>query len=378
MEVTDTNSEIVKVEVVEAIKDEIEAEGTSEGTGLGIVDYESDQEKTETEVKEEGSVEAIEIKDEIITLSPEAKKVAAESEILKKRYELYKMFWGLQSFMSSENSKRFEDPAKTAVGAVGTINKAITHTPSPAEVQKESWAELMVHANAVLSAFEEARFTDQEYQAMMIANKKSTAKIDASKTDSTAESQSVAEIEQYFGCKYLTSSELLALQIRDPLFREQLAAQILFYVDYLRSHPIHVIGPPPVAVSSSTISIKEKLAASAAEKAATEGTRGGRGSRGNCLPLFIYFHSFFFSFFFRSSLSLSLSRSHICFVSLSLIAAPIAPVVPVVAITPDAPSFVTQTEGGLHILNIGSDLHLLERRAYSLLQVRVTVRIRKG
>ena len=42
------------------------------------------------------------------------------------------------------------------------------------------------------------------------------------------------DIEQYFGCKYLTSSELLSLQIRDPYFRQQLAAQILFYVNFLR------------------------------------------------------------------------------------------------------------------------------------------------
>ena len=42
------------------------------------------------------------------------------------------------------------------------------------------------------------------------------------------------DIDQYFGCKYLTSSELLSLQIRDPYFRQQLAAQILFYVNFLR------------------------------------------------------------------------------------------------------------------------------------------------
>ena len=59
----------------------------------------------------------------------------------------------------------------------------------------------------------------------------------------------------YMGCKYLTSSELLSLQIRDPLFRQQLAAQLLFYVNHLRFHPISLLpagaNPPTTTISTS-------------------------------------------------------------------------------------------------------------------------------
>ena len=44
----------------------------------------------------------------------------------------------------------------------------------------------------------------------------------------------VDDFSAYFGCKYLTSSDLLVLQVRDPSFRLQLGAQILFYINYLR------------------------------------------------------------------------------------------------------------------------------------------------
>ena len=47
-------------------------------------------------------------------------------------------------------------------------------------------------------------------------------------------SEIIDDIDVYFGCKYLTSSELLSLQIRDPSFRLQLASQLLFYVNFLR------------------------------------------------------------------------------------------------------------------------------------------------
>ena len=59
----------------------------------------------------------------------------------------------------------------------------------------------------------------------------------------------------YMGCKYLTSSELLSLQIRDPLFRQQLAAQLLFYVNHLRFHPISLLPagtPPPITTISTS------------------------------------------------------------------------------------------------------------------------------
>jgi THO complex subunit 1 transcription elongation factor len=54
------------------------------------------------------------------------------------------------------------------------------------------------------------------------------------KSDTDSATAYPDDIEAYFGCKYLTSSDLLSLQIRDPSFRLQLAAQILFYINFLR------------------------------------------------------------------------------------------------------------------------------------------------
>lgn len=66
----------------------------------------------------------------------------------------------------------------------------------------------------------------------MISGKKNTKKLND--IENILIDKNDDNIEQYFGCKYLTSSELLSLQIRDPYFRQQLAAQILFYINFLR------------------------------------------------------------------------------------------------------------------------------------------------
>ena len=73
----------------------------------------------------------------------------------------------------------------------------------------------------------------------MITAKKNTKKINNIVDNSINKNDDY--IEQYFGCKYLTSSELLSLQIRDPFFRQQLCAQILFYVNFLRYLLIYLL-----------------------------------------------------------------------------------------------------------------------------------------
>ena len=74
------------------------------------------------------------------------------------------------------------------------------------------------------------KYSESEWQAMTMAARMK-AKSD---TDSATADTNNMDIEAYFGCKYLTSSDLLSLQIRDPSFRLQLAAQILFYINFLR------------------------------------------------------------------------------------------------------------------------------------------------
>ena len=62
-----------------------------------IVDYDSDGDKMEENINIDPSKTSDALTDEN---SP-------ESVLLKEKYESYKMFWGLQSFMVTENAKRF-------------------------------------------------------------------------------------------------------------------------------------------------------------------------------------------------------------------------------------------------------------------------------
>lgn len=98
-----------------------------------------------------------------------------------------------------------------------------------------------------------AGFSDQEVKAMVLARK--NEKLKNGKQNENKKFDNA--MDQYFGCKYLTSSELLSLQIRDPFFRQQILAQVLFYIDYLKSHPIVILGSAPTAgAGTSTISTK--------------------------------------------------------------------------------------------------------------------------
>ena len=151
---------------------------------IGIVDYESDQEKSD-EIDGKMKMNIVESGDE----GPESADVRA-------KYSTYKMFWGLQSYMSSENSKRFTDcPAASAVavgggggggtltvtastgsasgsGGSGTNSAAVVVPPSssmsatttttttattPVDSQKAEWQSFMGHANSVLLAFEKGK-----------------------------------------------------------------------------------------------------------------------------------------------------------------------------------------------------------------------------
>ena len=81
-------------------------------SALGIVDYDS-----ETEKNEEMIVNETEKEDDVIDEnSPESVK-------LREKYMLYKTFWGLQSYMSSDNVKRFVDAptAAATTSNTGTI-----------------------------------------------------------------------------------------------------------------------------------------------------------------------------------------------------------------------------------------------------------------
>lgn len=190
---------------------------------------------TSTGVAEEGAMEVAEMYADLDqNESKEGDDDKEKEESFKKRYYLYRMFWGLQSYMSAENSKfTTVDESSTAAAQPAARKGAAAATAVAAAkaaattTAKARWSELMEHANTVLGTFERSEYSEQELQAMM--------------SSSSSTSAGSGE-EKYMGCKYLTSSELLSLQIRDPLFRQQLAAQILFYVNHLRFHPISLVA----------------------------------------------------------------------------------------------------------------------------------------
>ena len=76
----------------------------------GIVDYESDSEKVE-EMVVENRIDNDEINEN-----------SEDSIELSEKYGFYKMFWGLQEFMCTENAKRFVDCPAIMIGETGKIS----------------------------------------------------------------------------------------------------------------------------------------------------------------------------------------------------------------------------------------------------------------
>jgi hypothetical protein len=158
-------------------------------SALGIVDYDSETEKNEEMVLSE-----IEKED---TVTDENSPETVE---LREKYGFYKTFWGLQSYMSCENAKRFVDAPIAAAtasntgniiiiiiiknhrlhyekcsleyGCTNTYNQSCDNFSFPCfsfylfynqnensaiELQKKEWADLVNHANAVLKSFEDGK-----------------------------------------------------------------------------------------------------------------------------------------------------------------------------------------------------------------------------
>lgn len=138
-------------------------------------------------------------------------------------YDVYKTFWGLQSVLASETKE------------LDSLTK---------------WENIMDHTDQVLSLFEEPHNTFSELElkqekerykalcknAQIEEKQKRLRKV----TDNIKDEENEKEKESdngYVGTKYLTSSKLLSLQVRDPLLRQQLATQLLFFTHHIRARP---------------------------------------------------------------------------------------------------------------------------------------------
>jgi len=164
-------------------------------------------------------------------------------------YDTYRMFWELQ--------KLFISDVKEMQGPRGLDN----------------WQAFRRHADVVLTAFEQERFMFSELELKqemgrwndarrkageLIPESTTTtgsapapapvtvAQSKSKKSKSSKQSSAVAAVEgkdegdgvgAFLGTKYLTSSRLLALQLRDPLLRLQMASQLLFFTHSIRARP---------------------------------------------------------------------------------------------------------------------------------------------
>lgn len=115
------------------------------------------------------------------------------NESFQVSYALYESFWKLQSFFAS-NAKPFEPVS--------------------------AWNDFLGLAKKTIEMFE-----------------KSTS-VDDSNTQKSSHKQHNQQHnngdEQYQGNKYLTSSQLFALQINDPLLRQQFSVQLWIFAHYLQ------------------------------------------------------------------------------------------------------------------------------------------------
>lgn len=126
-------------------------------------------------------------------------------------YALYQSMWGLQRYMVQPNL-------------------ALT---SAAEMNQ-----LFEYVEAVVSAFEFHRFAPHELEqgrdALLAKRKADIAHGTATLTTDAGAAGADSE-QSFFGCKYLTTSRLLPLQLVDPQLRAHLVTQLFILASHLRA-----------------------------------------------------------------------------------------------------------------------------------------------
>ncbi|CAM9200250.1 unnamed protein product [Chrysoparadoxa australica] len=124
-------------------------------------------------------------------------------------YSLYRTFWGLHSLLMN---------------------------PVPALKQAEAFEALVSETGKVLAAFEGNAFSERD---VLLAREKRSLKLQQrARNSSSAGTDEMQDVDEdtpdaaaaqatYFGCKYLTNSRLLRLQLQDPTIRLQIITQVL-------------------------------------------------------------------------------------------------------------------------------------------------------
>lgn len=155
-------------------------------------------------------------------------------------FNLYKMFWGIQNYVAG-------DPVKSGALSVAVIT------------------EFCGCVDSLLSAFEANAFTDSELE-QSLSSWEQLQKFAVQYSNKVPEKQKDTRIslggsadlpsnhrDSYAGCKYLTSSQLFTLQLKDPVIREQISTQLLFHLFFLKERLPGSSGADKALESISTI-----------------------------------------------------------------------------------------------------------------------------
>lgn len=128
-------------------------------------------------------------------------------------YSSYQTFWQLQSYFAGASPSH-----ETLIKKVEHVLKLFDeNAPPPLDLHQET--EKLVRAHAVAS---NTLFSNGDCESQTVALPK------VSQEDNQSGSNA------YLGCKFLTSSELFTLQLRDPLLRQQVSTQVLFLTHSIR------------------------------------------------------------------------------------------------------------------------------------------------
>lgn len=140
---------------------------------------------------------AEESKGDGVSSSEEQATTAALKDGVSSLYEEYKTFWSLQTTFTTA----------TADGkAIENITK---------------WREFHLAASAVMKILSQHNYSKTEIRQAGSATHRSQG------DDTYA----------YMGCKFLTSSQLFALELRDPNLRQQVVTQVVYYLHHIAQKP---------------------------------------------------------------------------------------------------------------------------------------------
>jgi hypothetical protein len=204
----------------------------------------------------------------------------------------------IQGYFSSEKLKLetefglYYNEANPTTAAANT--SATSGIGSISAVAQENIDKFKAKLNSALNLFESHPFTTSELAQGLAAHKRArdesiARQIKAQSCDyddsSSASSshhtdmmETVAELLEYNGCKYLTSSQLFELELHDPQVRLQVLAQVVTFCHSFRIKLLSIIAN----MQSNATAVMKTAAAAAATVVTTK--RGGRQTAATAAP----------------------------------------------------------------------------------------------